>query len=211
MTIVNCCRLCGFNFYGTNVKRKRNIASDFVKIFEIVCSQERGSDGRPQAICDTCKYRVLRAWKNCDDSAAALKRKHPVSSLTSSQSDKETATVVQRKKPGQRLLFEPEGGRTEDHNSVFQRELSKVIDLNITKTSEACSQTSMCHCAPSARNKTCVKVCMYYYYYLFEYKWKRIKKMESLKNIAKIIRSQLNNKEQYYCHANPTRTPVCIS
>lgn len=55
---------------------------------------------------------------------------------------KETATVIQRKKPGQRLLFEPEGGRTEDHNSVFQRELSKVIDLNITKTSEACSRTS---------------------------------------------------------------------
>ena len=182
---MNCCRLCGFNFDGTNVKRKRNIAGDFVKIFEIVCSQKIGSDGRPQAICDTCKYRVLRAWKNRDDSAAALKRKHPVSPLTSSQGDKETATVVQRKKPGQRLLFEPEGGRMEDHNSVFQHELSKVIDLNITKTSEACSQTSICHCAPSARNKTCVKVCMYYYYYLFEYKWEREKKWSHLKTSQK--------------------------
>ena len=125
-----------------------------------MCSQEIGSDGRPQAICDTCKYRVLRAWKNRDDSAAALKQKHPVSH--------------------------------KDHNSVILHELSKVIDLNITKNSEACSQTSICHCATSARNKTYVKVCMYYYYYLFEYKWRRIKKMESLKNIAKITRSQLN-------------------
>ena len=67
----------------------------------------------PRAICNTCCYKIEILWKEKrslekrEDSASVhlLKRKHPVSPLSSSEGDMQTVTTIERKK-GQQLCFE---------------------------------------------------------------------------------------------------------
>ena len=82
-----------------------------------------------------------------------------VSSLASCQSDKETATVVQRKIKVKDLYLKHEGGTLGDHVSLN----CLVINLiGKQKKSEANSQTSVCQCAQVQEIK--------------EYSWKGCKK-----------------------------------
>ena len=102
-SIKDCCRLCGFVFLDK--KRKRNITGDFANIFESVCGQKAAKSDLPGAVCGTCKYRVEREWRK-SSFTEDLKRKHPVSPLTSSQGHEQTFYRIEHKKPGQCLAFE---------------------------------------------------------------------------------------------------------
>ncbi|KAJ7391894.1 hypothetical protein OS493_016190 [Desmophyllum pertusum] len=95
-----------------------------LKVFESVVNQKvLSEDGLPGAVCDTCKYRIERAWRmsnqdqsdlqqlrsNAADTAQTLrfKRGHPVSpAFTCTSKGDENVTVV-RKKKDQRLVFDP--------------------------------------------------------------------------------------------------------
>ena len=99
-TVLDSCCLCGFVF--VDKKRKRSITGEFAEIFANVC-KGKTRDGLPCAVCGTCKYRVEKAWKNYGHGSVGateqlLKRKHPVSPLTSSQDDEQTARRIERKK-----------------------------------------------------------------------------------------------------------------
>ena len=78
-----------------------------MKIFEEVFNQKvLPDDGPLHAVCDTCRYRIETSWKrscNLKSSAiilaeASLKRIHLLSSLTSSQEDKQTACNFNKRK-----------------------------------------------------------------------------------------------------------------
>ncbi|KAJ7361990.1 hypothetical protein OS493_004267 [Desmophyllum pertusum] len=123
-TVQDCCRVCSLEFVDKYKKRKRTITSQFSKVFESVVNQKvLSEDGLPGAVCDTCKYRIERAWRmsnqdqsdlqqlrsNAADTAQTLrfKRGHPVSpAFTCTSKGDENVTVV-RKKKGQRLVFDP--------------------------------------------------------------------------------------------------------
>ena len=124
------------------------MTGDFANIFEKV-TNEKVLEGDGRAVCGTCKYRVEKAWKIGKPIQELLKRKHPISPLTSSQGDKQTETRIERKK-GHRLAFDN-------------------ITLSLKTTKENGSQTtkSGCRCWPSSTKGTCVKVC--YNYILYSY------------------------------------------
>ena len=46
------CRVCPFVFI--NIKRKRNLNGEFMKIFEVFNQKVLPDDGLPSAVCDTC-------------------------------------------------------------------------------------------------------------------------------------------------------------
>ena len=99
-TVLDSCCLCGFVF--VDKKRKRSITGEFAEIFANVC-KEKTRDGLPRAVCGTCKYRVEKARKNYSHGSVGateqlLKRKHPVSPLTSSQDDEQTVRRIERKR-----------------------------------------------------------------------------------------------------------------
>ena len=155
-TVLDSCCLCGFVF--VDKKRKRSITGEFAEIFANVC-KEKNKDGLPRAVCGTCKYRVEKAWKNGSVGATErlLKRKHPVSPLSSSQDDEQTVRRIERKKAGHRLVFD-------DSKATIlpkETELSVSSAPQIKSTREAGSQTvkSSCHCWESSVQGTCVKVC----------------------------------------------------
>ena len=78
----DCCRLCGFVFLEK--KRKRNIVGEFAKKFEAVVGVEL-LEGDKRTVCDTCRYRVEKSWKSWNAiQEQLLKRKHPISPLSSS-------------------------------------------------------------------------------------------------------------------------------
>lgn len=162
----DCCLLCYFVFWDK--KRKRNITGEFAKIFEDVFGHKAcDSGGQPRAVCDSCRYKIVKAWKekksseesNAATAQHALKRKHPISPLSSSKGDVETERRIERKK-GHRLAFE----------SVCLQNItpkpfpvaSRLGVKEISTTQDASSQTSKssCQCLPSTTKKTCVKVCM---------------------------------------------------
>ena len=100
---VDCCRLCGFVF--RDKQRKRNVVGDFAKMFEKVVGVEV-LEGDKCAVCDTCKYRVEKSCKSGKSiHEQLLKGRHPISPLSSTKGDKETETLIERKKPGHCLTF----------------------------------------------------------------------------------------------------------
>ena len=99
---VDCCRLCDFVF--VDKRRKRNISGEFAEKFEKVVG-EKILEGDKREVCDTC--RVEKSWKSGKPIQEQLmKRKHPISPLSSTKGDKETETNIMRKKPGHRLTFD---------------------------------------------------------------------------------------------------------
>lgn len=139
------CRLCHFVFF--NKKRKRNLDGEFLKIFEYVCGQKVSeNDGLPHAVCDTCRYRVQKAYNDKRSTSAASKRKHPVSPLTSSQGDDQTVSRIEKKK-GFRIPFE---------------NVPMPINVEVRKkvVCDASSQTlkSSCQCTSTSRKGTSIKV-----------------------------------------------------
>ena len=151
---VDCCRLCGFVFIDK--RRKRNVVGELAKMFEKVVGVEI-LEGDKRAVCDACRYRVEKAWKSGKSiQELLLKRKHPISPLSSTKGDKETETHIMRKKPGQRLRFDT----SEPPLTIGPKQMITEAPLE-HKTNEASCQTSrtICHCRPSSPKGTCVKVC----------------------------------------------------
>ena len=173
-SVLDSCCLCGFVF--VDKKRKRSITGEFAEIFANVCKEET-KYGLPRAVCGTCKYRVEKAWKNYSHGSVGaterlLKRKHPVSPLTSSQDDEQTVRRIERKKSGHRLVFDDSKtiDPVDSKSSVSQPTiLPKATVLSVSKapqiksTREAGSQTvkssCSCHGWQSSGQGTCVKVC----------------------------------------------------
>ena len=149
----DCCRLCGFVF--VEKKRKRNIVGEFAKKFEAVVGVEL-LEGDKRAVCDTCRYRVEKSWKSGKDiQEQLLKRKHPISPLSSTKGDKETERVILRKKPGHRLPFDES-----DSSDLIPIRPNRILAETPLATNEVSCQTTrtLCHCRPSSQKETCVKV-----------------------------------------------------
>ena len=152
---VDCCRLCGFVF--RDKRRKRNVVGEFAKMFEKVVGVEV-LEGDKQAVCDTCRYRVEKSWKSGKSiQEQLLKRRHPISPLTSTKGDKDAETLIQRKKPGHRLTFQ-----TSELLPIrpIQMQIVPETRLSEKKTNEVSCQTAktVCHCRPRSPTGTCVKV-----------------------------------------------------
>lgn len=114
---------------------------------------------KTRMVCGTCKYRVEKAWKNYSHGSVGaterlLKRKHPVSPLTSSQDDEQTVRRIERKTASHRLVFD-------DSKTTILPKATELSAPQIKSTREAGSQTvkSSCHCWQSSAQGTCVKVC----------------------------------------------------
>ena len=143
----------------TEKKRKRNIVGEFAEIFEKVVGVEILEGDTKRAVCDTCKYRIEKSWKSgksFQEQLHVLKRKHPISPLSSSKGDKETETLISRKKPGHRLTFD-----TCTPPVPIKPNYTLPATTLERKTREASCQTSrtICQCRPSSHQGTCVKVC----------------------------------------------------
>ena len=50
------CRVCSFVFI--NIRRKRNLKGEFMKIFKVFNQKVLPDDGPLRAIFDTCRYRI---------------------------------------------------------------------------------------------------------------------------------------------------------
>ena len=105
------CCTCGFEFIDK--KRKRNITGEFGIFFEAVFKETLSQDDTlPRAACDKCRYQIEKTWlqsKRTEELTTAnvsTKRKHPMSPLTSRAGDEQTVTRIERKKKGQRLVFD---------------------------------------------------------------------------------------------------------
>ena len=183
----NFCRTCGCEFLDK--KRKRNITGEFAKIFQAVFNENVSeNDALPRAVCDRCKYQIEKAWRQSEEAKeylSVLKRKHPVSPLSSSCGDEQTVTRIERKKKGQRLVFESScpkqmpvtAGTCSTKESVpvyilpslstpsapvvsaCVSEVSSTLPL-VRKMHNVATQTakSNCQCHPSTKKGTCVKV-----------------------------------------------------
>ena len=107
------CYVCGCEFLDK--KRKRNITEEFAKIFQALFNENvSDDDALPRAVCSSCKYQIEKAWRQSKEAEelsiqhlSLLKRKHPVSPLTSSGGDDQTVTRIERKKKSHRLVFNP--------------------------------------------------------------------------------------------------------
>ena len=128
---------------------------EFAKKFEAVVGVEL-LEGDKRAVCDTCRYRVEKSWKSGKDiQEQLLKRKHPISPLSSTKGDKETERVILRKKPGHRLPFDES-----DSSYLVPIRLNPILAETPLATNEVSCQTTrtLCHCRPSSQKETCVKV-----------------------------------------------------
>jgi len=100
----NLCVTCGCEFLDK--KRKRNITGEFVKIFQALFNENvSDDDALPRAVCSCCKCQNENAWRQSKEAEelsiqhlSLLKRKHPVSPLTSNGGDDQTVTHIERKK-----------------------------------------------------------------------------------------------------------------
>ena len=87
------CRVCAFVF--VNKTRKRIIDG------EVYNQNVREDDGFPRAVCNPCHCRVEAMWIQAsvvNPSHHLSKRRHPLSPLTSSQLDEQTASQISEKK-----------------------------------------------------------------------------------------------------------------
>ena len=113
-------------------------------------------DGLPRTVCDTCHYRVETMWKNASvviPGHHLSKRRHPLSPLTSSQVDEQTASQINRKK-GYRIPFENLPIRPKPPALVMSSKEANIWNEKGTQT-----RNSGCHCFPVSSKGTCVKVC----------------------------------------------------
>ena len=154
-TVYDRCRVCAFVF--VNKKRKRNLDGEFLKKFEKVFNQNvRTNDGLPRAVCDTCHYRIEAMYKKASaviPGQHLSKRRHPLSPLTSSQVDEETASQIHKKK-GCRIPFENVPIRPKPTSLVMPSRESSIGNNKGTQT-----RNSSCQCFPIYSKGTCVKVC----------------------------------------------------
>ena len=59
------CQVCSFVFI--NIKRKRNLNGEFMKIFEVFNRKVLPDYGLPRGVCDTCHGTNIISWKrNCN-------------------------------------------------------------------------------------------------------------------------------------------------
>ena len=183
----NFCHTCGCEFLDK--KRKRNITGEFAKIFQAVFNENVSeNDAIPRAVCGGCKYQIEKAWRQSEQAKelsiehlSVLKRKHPVSPLTSSGGDHQTVTRIERKKKGHRLVFESDCPKQMSVTEDTAKESVPVYILpslptpnapvvsacvsgeslsQVKKTQNVATQTtkSNCQCQPSTKKGTCVKV-----------------------------------------------------
>ena len=108
-------------------------------------------DGLPRTVCDTCHYRVETMWKNASvviPGHHLSKRRHPLSPLTSSQVDEETASQINKKK-GYRIPFETI--RPKPPALVMSSKEANIWNEKGTQT-----RNSGCHCFPvSSKEHVC--------------------------------------------------------
>ena len=183
----NFCHTCGCEFLDK--KRKRNITGEFAKIFQAVFNENVSeNDAIPHAVCGDCKYQIEKAWRQSEQAKelsiehlSVLKRKHPVSPLTSSGGDHQTVTRIECKKKGHRLVFESDCPKQMSVTEDTAKESVPVYILpslptpnapvvsacvsgeslsQVKKTQNVATQTtkSNCQCQPSTKKGTCVKV-----------------------------------------------------
>jgi len=147
------CRLCGFIFLDK--RRKRNIVGDFAKIFESVVGVKI-LEGDKRGVCDTCRYRVEKSWKSGTAiQEQPLKRKHPISPLSSTKGDQDTERVILRKKPGHRLTFE----HRDSSEPIPIRPNRTLAEALPTANEVSCKKSKpLRHCRQSSNKGTYVKV-----------------------------------------------------
>ena len=182
------CRTCGFEFIYK--KRKRNITGEFGIIFEAVFKETLSQDDTlPRAVCDKCRYQIEKAWlqskrtEELSTENVSTERKHPVSPLTSSAGDEQTVTRIERKKKGQRLVFDSKCpvqiSVTDTSKEIFPAYVnilprlptqsapvpvdscSSVLPFTLPPIMhDVATQTLKpnCVCGPITKNSTCVKV-----------------------------------------------------
>jgi len=99
---------------------------------------------------------VEKSWKSGKAiQAQLLKRKYPISPLSSTKGDQDTERVILRKKPGHWLTFdhkdswEPIPIRP---NRILAEALPTADDVSCQKSKP------LCHCRLSSNKGTCVKV-----------------------------------------------------
>ena len=149
------CRVCSFVFI--NIKTKRNLNGEFLKIFEEVFNQKvLPDDGLPHTVCDTCRYRIETSWKrNCKlkssaviPAEASLKRIYPLSLLTSSQEDEQTASNFNKEK-GFRIPFENLPIRPKPPSLVVSdTNCNKEASVKISRGQSTQTRKSNCCCFP---------------------------------------------------------------
>ena len=173
---------------------KRNITGEFGIIFEAVFKETLSQDDTlPRAVCDKCRYQIEKTWlqsKRTEELSTAnvsTKRKHPMSPLTSSAGDEQTVTRIERKKKGQRLVFDskcpeqipvhvPDTCTSKDNFPPYVNILpslptqcapvpevsySSVLPSTLPPIMhDVATQTlkSNCLCGPVTKNNTCLKV-----------------------------------------------------
>ena len=109
-----------------------------------------------RAVCDICHYRVETMWKKASvviPGHHLSKRRHPLSPLTSSQVDEQTASQINKKK-GYRIPF--------DNMLIGPKPPALVMsskEANIWNDKGTQTRNSGCHCFPVSSKGTCVKVC----------------------------------------------------
>ena len=182
------CCTCGFEFI--NKKRKRNITGEFGAIFEAVFKETLSQDDTlPRAVCDKCRYQIEKTWlqsKRTEELSAenvSTKRKHPMSPLTSSAGDEQTVTRIERKKKGQRLVFDSKCPGQISVTDTSKKKIPAYVNIlpslptqsapvlvvsysNVLPSTlppimhDVATQTlkSNCLCGPVTKNSTCVKV-----------------------------------------------------
>ena len=88
----------------------------------------------PRAVCGTCKFRVEKAWKNYSHGSVGaterlLKRKQPVSPLTSGQDDEQTVRRIELKKAGHRLVFDDR--KTTIFTFIYMRSMQSYARITL--------------------------------------------------------------------------------
>ena len=147
-------------------KEKKNLDGEFLKIFEYVCGQKVSeNDGLPHAVyvCDTCRYRVQKAYNEKRSTSAASKRKHPVSPLTSSQGDEQTVSRIEKKKgfriPSENVPIRPMPIDVEVRKKVVCDASSQTLKSSCQCTSTSRKGTSFLHCKQIKARELPISTC----------------------------------------------------
>ena len=117
------------------------IVGEFAKIFETVVGVEILEDDKG-GVCDTWRYRVEKSWKSGKAiQEQLLKRKHPISPLSSTKENQDTERVTLRMKPGNRLTFD-----YSDSSDPIPIRPNRILAEALTTANEVSCQTSRTLC-----------------------------------------------------------------